>query len=254
MPGSDLAQDAADLLSIANTSGPRSLNQLVVLAAREVAACAGAAATVWRDGEAAVHAASHPDLPGLVRAELSCGRGPAIDALAGGGPVSCPDTLEETRWPEYAGAALRGGVRCSVTMAYRSGVDAVTLSLYGARPRSLEAEQLALAELLTAFGGAVMGNAVEYGDARRAALQWQAAAESRALVDQAKGMLMQALGCSAEDALGKLREISQERNLRVTDVAQRIIDSRGTGQPGRAGTAGGRTAARRGRAKTSGQA
>src|SRR5215471_11342068 len=216
MPPSDLAQEAADLLSIANTSGPRSLNQLVALAARQVPGCAGAAATVWRSGEPAAHAASHPDLPALADAELGCGRGPAIDALAGGGPVSCPDTLEETRWPEYADAALRRGVRCSVTMAYRSDPDAVTLSLSGARPRSLESGQLALAELLTAFGGAVMGNAAEYGDAQRIALQLRAAAESRALVDQAKGMLMQALSCSAEDALNKLRQISQERNLRVT--------------------------------------
>jgi hypothetical protein len=250
MPPSDLAKEAADLLSIANTSGPRSLNQLVALAARHVPACAGAAAIVWRSGEPAAHAASHPDLPGLVDAELGCGRGPAIDALAGGGPVSCPDTLEETRWPEYADAALRRGVRCSVTIAYRSDPGAVTLSLFSARPRSLESGQLALAELLTAFGGAVVGNAAQYGDARRAARQWRAAAESRALVDQAKGMLMQALGCSAEDALAKLREISQKRNLRVTDVAQTIIDSRGVGQ---AGTRG-RAAARPRRAKTPGRA
>jgi hypothetical protein len=226
MPRSDLAQEAADLLSIANTSGFRSLNQLVALAARQVAACLGATAILWRHGEAPIYAVSHPDLPGLADTELRCGSGPAIDALAGGGPVSCPDTLEETRWPEYASAALRCGVRCSVTLAYQPGGGAVTLSLFGARPRSLESGQLPLAELLTAVGGAVMGNAAEYGDARRAALHWQAAAESRALVDQAKGMLMQALGCTAEDALARMRQISQEQNLRVTGVAQRIIDSR----------------------------
>jgi hypothetical protein len=72
-----------------------------------------------------------------------------------------------------------------------------------------------------------MGNAAEYGDAKRTALQLLASAESRAQVDQAKGMLMQALGCSADDALERLRQISQERNLRVTDVAKAIIDARG---------------------------
>ena len=90
-----------------------------------------------------------------------------------------------------------------------------------------------------------------YGEARRAALEWRAAAESRALVDQAKGRLMQALGCSAEDALGKLRQISQEQNHRVTEVAQRIIDSRAGGRPG---TERGRSAAGRRRTRTLGQA
>ena len=225
MPRSDLAHEAAELLSIANTSEPRSLNQLVTLASYQVAACSGATAVVWRGSEPAVRAASHPDLPGLDDVQLSSGRGPVVEALSSGGPVSCPDTLTENRWPEYASAALHRGVRCCVALAYRPGPDAVTLSLCGARPRSLESGQFA--ELLTAFGGAVMGNAAEYGDAKRTALQLRAAAESRALVDQAKGMLMQALGCSAEDALDRLRQISQERNMRVTDVARTIINSRG---------------------------
>jgi hypothetical protein len=240
VPRPDLAHEAAELLSIANTSEPGSLNRLVVLAARQVAACSGATALLWRGSEPAMRAASHPDLPELDDVQLSSGRGPVLDALSGGGPVICPDTLAEARWPEYASAALRRGVRCCVTLAYQSGGDAVTLSLVGARPRSLEPGQLA--ELLTAFGGAVMGNAAEYGDAKRTALQLRAAAESRALVDQAKGMLMQALGCSAEDALEKLRQISQERNLRVTDVARTIIDSRGARG---ARAAGGNGSARR---------
>jgi ANTAR domain len=254
VPRSDLAHEAAELLSIANTSQARALNQLVAFATRQVTACSGAAAALWWQSEPVVRAASHPDLPELVSVQLSSGRGPALDALAGGGPVSSPDTLAEDRWPEYAEAALRRGVRCSVTLAYRSGADAVTLSLFAARPHALESGQLALAELLTAFGGALMGNAAEYGDARRTALQLSAAAESRALVDQAKGMLMQALGCSAEDALGKMREISQEQNLRVTDIAQRIISSQGTGEPGQARTRGGRSDARATRARAPGKA
>jgi len=192
VPRSDFAQEAADLLSVANTSQARALNQLVALATRQVTACSGATAGLWHGTEPVVRAASHPDLPALMSVQLSSGRGPVLDALAQGGPVSCPDTLAEDRWPEYAEAGLRCGVRCSVTLVYLSGAGAVTLSLFGARPLS-------------------------------------AGAESRALVDQAKGMLMQVLGCSAEDALDKMRQISQEENLRVTDIAQRIIDSRGTG-------------------------
>ena len=254
MPRSDFAQEAADLLSVANTSQARALNQLVALATRQVTACSGATAGLWHGSEPVVRAASHPDLPELISVQLSSGRGPVLDALAGGGPVSCPDTLAENRWPEYAEAGLRCGVRCSVTLAYLSGTGAVTLSLFGARPHALESGQLTLAELLTAVGGALMGNAAEYGDARRTALQLSAAAESRALVDQAKGMLMQALGCSAEDALDKMRQISQEQNLRVTDIAQRIIDSRGGGGLGQASTGGRRSDTRAVRARTSGKA
>ena len=84
-------------------------------------------------------------------------------------------------------------MRCSFTLASRPGPEAVTLSLYGARPRLLESGQLELAELFIAFGDTVVGNAADYGDAQRTARQLQAAADSRSIVDQAKGMLMQAL-------------------------------------------------------------
>jgi hypothetical protein len=223
----DLAREAAELLSIAGSSESRSLNQLVALASREVPACSGATAALWRDEEPVVRAASHPDLAELFDLEQRRPAGPWRHALATGEPVSCPDTLDDQRWPEYAAAALCRGVRCSVTLVHQSGSIAITLTLFGARPRALDAEQLPLAGLLVAFGGAVMGNASVYGDVQRMALQLRDAAESRALVDQAKGILMHALGCSAQDALDRMRAISQTRHIKVTEVARRIIDSQG---------------------------
>jgi hypothetical protein len=226
-PASDLARQAADLLSVANLSQPRSLNQLVTLACDHLGACCGATADLWQDGEQVALVASHPDLPELIEAQIGSGRGPVYEALDSADPVNCPDTLEETRWPEYAGAALRHGVRCSVTLASPQAGGAVTISLFAARPRQLGSGQRDLAELLIAFGGTVVGNAADYGDARRTASQLRAAADARTLVDQAKGMLMQARGCTADDALAWMRRVSQERNVRVADVARKVIESGG---------------------------
>jgi hypothetical protein len=222
MAESPLAQGAADLLSVTKASEPRSLNQLVVLATRQVRACSGATAGMWRDGEPVILVASHPDLPELLEAQLASGRGPVLEALAQDEPVSCADTLVEVRWPEYARAALRRGVRCSVTLASRRDDEAVTLSLFGARPRLLESSQRELAELLVILGDAVVGTAADYGEAQRTATQLRAAAESRAVVDQARGMLMQALGCSAEEALEWMRRNSQKHNVKVADIARRV--------------------------------
>jgi AmiR/NasT family two-component response regulator len=47
------------------------------------------------------------------------------------------------------------------------------------------------------------------------------------VVDQAKGVLIHALGCTAEEALQRMRQVSQAQNMKVTDVATRIIESRG---------------------------
>ena len=211
----------------AETAEPRSLNQLVADAAREVPGCAAAVAVLWGDGEPVALASSHPSLPGLIEVQVHAGRGPLLDALVAGGPAACPDTLEDDRWPEFAAAALRTGVRCSLAVASRPGTEAVCLSLFGARPRVLAAHSVPVAERIVAFGGVVVGIASEYDEARRAARQLKDAAESRAVVDQAKGVLMHALGCSADDALARMRQISQARNLKVTEVAARITGARG---------------------------
>lgn len=223
----DLAHEATGLLSTAETSEPRSLNQLVVQAARQVPACSGAAAVLWRDGEPAAVTASHPSLPELIEVQVRCGSGPMLEALSAGEPVGCPDTLEERRWPEYASAALRQGVRCSLSLAYRPGAEAVCLSMFGARPRMLGPDSITVAGRLLSFGGAVVAVASEYGHARRTARQLRDAAESRAVVDQAKGVLMHALGCDAEEALRRMRQVSQAHNMKVTEVAMRVIGSRG---------------------------
>jgi ANTAR domain len=221
----ELAREAADLLSIADKSPARSLAELAALAARQVPACSGATATLWRDGEPQITAATHPDIGELTEAERRSQGGPETLALATGQAAHCPDTLSEDRWPDYASAALACGVRCVVTLAHQSGPEAVTLSLFGARPRTLDPDQLPLAELLVAAGGALVGNLSQYGDARREVLQFRDAATSRALVDQAKGVLMNALGCTADEALGRMRRISQQNEMKVTDVARKIIAS-----------------------------
>jgi hypothetical protein len=232
MPGSDLSE----LLDFGGASDARALNQLAAAAAASVPGCSAANVVMWSDGEPSLVAATHPDLPELVEIQLAVGRGPALDALAHPAEaVLCPDTLGEERWPEYAAAALRVGVRCSLSYANlardgASSVAAVSLTLVGARPRCLDPRRAQMAELLGALGGAVLGAVSRYDDARRTVNQLKDGAESRAIVDQAKGILMHAFGCSAEEALARLRETSQRRNIRAIDVAREVVES--AGRPG----------------------
>jgi AmiR/NasT family two-component response regulator len=56
-----------------------------------------------------------------------------------------------------------------------------------------------------------------------------AALRSRPLVDQACGIIMYVLTCDVDDAFGILRRISQATNRKLTDVARRVVDTRGHG-------------------------
>jgi len=233
LPIEHLGHEAAELLSLTSGGEARSLNRLAELAAWEVPACAGAHAAVWRDGELVAAAATHPDLAELADLQLSTGHGPLVAAAEQGATVSCPDTLDETGWPDYAQAALRRGVRCSVHLVRELPRGALVLSLFGVRPGVLDAESSPVADTLAAFGGAMLANATAYGQAQRTASQLKDAVVARSVVDQAKGILMHALRCDADEALRRLRQESQRRHVKVTEVAAEIVAGarRPTGEP-----------------------
>jgi len=206
LPADDLGLDSAELrrLSPAGT-----LSRLAALAVLEVPGCSAAHVTVWRDGELAEVAATHPDAAALVdleRASLDALAGPLTAAARDCLPVSCADTLAEERWPGWAAGALARGVRGCTCLVRELPPVTLVLALLSVRPRALDAASAGVADLLA----------------------------GRAVTDQAKGILIHALGCGADEALAHLRRLAQRRNLKVTEVAAEVIAAYGGGGQARA--------------------
>ena len=61
----------------------------------------------------------------------------------------------------------------------------------------------------------------------------QQALEDRKLVERAKGLLMSALDLSEQDAFRRLQLTARERNLRLADVAARIVEQQTLLEPKR---------------------
>jgi hypothetical protein len=218
----DLGHEATELLSLSNGEA-KSLSKLAEMAVRQVPGCAAAHATIWRGGELAAVSASHPDPAELVDLETRIGLGPLTTAVSEGKPVSCADTLYDERWPRWAEEALRRGLRSSVHLVRQFPPMTLVLALFGARPGSLDADGVPMAEMLARFGSTVFANSLAYGEAQRTATQLKDSVAARAVTDQAKGILMHALGCDADEALRYLRRESQRRHVKVTEVAARVI-------------------------------
>lgn len=231
MPVEDLGYEAAELVSLSATEAT-SLYKLAELAVRQVPGCAAAHAAIWRDGELAQVAATHPDTAELSELQLRSERGPLFDAARSGVPVICADTLTETRWPEWAQAALRRGVRSAVDLVRRSPSVTLVLALFGVRPGVLDTDAVPMAQMLAQLGGTVLTNTIAYDEVQRTATQLKDSVAARAVTDQAKGILMHALGCDADQALAYLRRESQRRHVKVTEVAARIIATHAGREPG----------------------
>lgn len=221
-----LGDRAAELLSLSHGGRAEALCGLAELAAAQVPGCAGAYALVWRGADDVTVAATHPDLAWLADTQVRGGTGPVLDAVRARRRVRCTDLAGEGRWPDFADAALARGVRCCVHLIRQlPGAGALVLGLYGVRPGVLDENPIA--GTLAAFGRAMLANATAYGEAQLIATQFQDAVVARSIVDQAKGILMHALGCDADDALRHLRREAQRRNIKVTEVASEVVKSHG---------------------------
>lgn len=160
-------------------------------------------------------AASHPMARRLDGLQYLLNEGPFFDAVPADGPVTCADLEASPGWPEFAPRAVLSGVHAilSVRLPTQHGVDA--LNIY-----YRQAGEFAAGTRSTAVAVAAEV-AVALGGARRIA-NLTVALRSRDLIGQAKGIVMERYKLSADAAFALLSRISQERNIKVRDLAAEV--------------------------------
>jgi GAF domain-containing protein len=156
----------------------------------------------------------------LDRLQTRFGEGPCIDAAVDDLVVRTDDFETEQRWPQYSRAVCDIGVRSGLSFKlYTGDRTAGALNLFSRRPHAFNAESEAVGSVLAAHAAAAIL-------ASREGQQLQSALLSRDLIGQAKGVLMERFGVDAVRAFEMLRRLSQEMNVRLAEVAQRVIDTR----------------------------
>jgi AmiR/NasT family two-component response regulator len=90
-----------------------------------------------------------------------------------------------------------------------------------------------LAQELTDAASVVLANATAYWQAFDLSEHYNEAMKSRAVIEQAKGMLMaRSETLTADDAFELLRSASQRENVKLRHIAQRIVDRQPPPQAG----------------------
>ena len=203
------------------------ITQLGLQAMRCSPCCRGATVTAGVPGGGIRSSATHPDLAALACPGETGGDGPVSAALALRLPVASPDLLEEDRWPSFRALALLTGLRsCLAVPVFRYGfATAVTLYAFwpGVLAPGLERPVRVLGE---AFIDALVRDE-DYASAQLEVGQLRTAMPSRAVIDQASGMVMRAVGCDSEQAFDFLRSISQRTNRKLSEIAGEVVRSRG---------------------------
>ncbi|RJL34496.1 GAF and ANTAR domain-containing protein [Bailinhaonella thermotolerans] len=216
-----LAHDLAALTRVGTASIETVLHRVTALAVTGIAGCSGGTIQIWDDGRVIRSAASHSGLARLLARERALGEGPSREAVRRARRVTAPDLMRDDRWPAYARSAVRHGVRSALILPMRVGESSAALGVYGARPQEFDER---LAEMVAAHMAVALANSLDYDFLRSETLQLREALTSRAEIDQAKGILMGAKGCDADTAFEELRKVSQRHQVRVADVARRLVE------------------------------
>ena len=202
------------------------LQRVADLAVRTIPGCTAAGVTlVGDDGRPETTASTSPLVLEVDARQYANGDGPCLDALRHRRINSVDAREAAQRWPEFAGSAAEVGMRSFLASPLIAADEAIgSLNLYSESPDGFDALDDALVALFSGQASVALANARLYRSARRLSDQLQEALASRAVIEQAKGVLMGQLGVRAEVAFDLLREQSQRENRKLRDVAHTIVD------------------------------
>lgn len=155
------------------------------------------------------------------------GYGPCVDAGRAGQLFLVDDMLTEERWPDYARHVAALGVRSSLSVPLPfQGVTIGAINNYAREPGSFGDADVELGQEVAAWVALAVGNADLAARSVEDLANMREAMVSRAVIEQAKGMLMERHQVSEDEAFTALTRTSQNTNIKLRDVAAQLVDTR----------------------------
>jgi GAF domain-containing protein len=205
----------------------QTLDRLLAGCVAALPMCDDASVTLLRDGAPRTAAATSDRAFAIDQWEYAHERGPCIDALRDGGEHYLADAGDSAAYEGFAAFVAPLGIVSVAGLPLAAGGAVVgALNVYAERPHAFGDEPSRdLLRFVAAQAATAAHNVRVYDASRTLATQLTAAMESRATIEQAKGILTAQRGCSPEDAFALLRAASQRENVKLRQVAERIVAS-----------------------------
>jgi GAF domain-containing protein len=154
------------------------------------------------------------------------GHGPCLHAARTGEAIEIADTRTDDRWPDYARPAAERGNRSSLSVPLVIDEDDRifgALNLYSRKPEAFDEDARVAAMAFGPYAAVAAGNVHAYQTARSMADNLQAALETRAAIEQAKGILMERHKMTPDHAFRLLAVASMNANRKLRHVAEDLV-------------------------------
>jgi GAF domain-containing protein len=217
-----------DLQSVLAAEEPieEALRVLADAAVRVIADADAVSITVVDGSDARTVAATSDNVVRIDADQYALGEGPCLEAAHTRTPVRVAIDEARDRWPAFAAAAEKAGVRAYLSAPLAVGDDVLgSLNVYGYSEGAFDPYDEAVLRLFTTAASGAITGARRSARSRELITNLSRALVSRAEIDQAKGALMAVHGIEADAAFQRLVAESQANNIKLSEVARRLLAS-----------------------------
>ena len=154
----------------------------------------------------------------LDKLQEEVGEGPCLDAVWEQEVVRVPDVRNEERWPAFCAAAAEVGVGSMICLQlFVTGDQLGAMNLYAFTPGAFDDGAEDIARMLASHAAVALAGAEHESNLRKGI-------DSRDLIGQAKGILMERHKLTADQAFAVLARASQDLNRKLIDVALEVTE------------------------------
>jgi transcriptional regulator with GAF, ATPase, and Fis domain len=188
--------------------------------------CTSASVTIL-DGDRAITVGSTDETAqALDDAQYAAREGPCLSAAREGRFVRIEDTSSDERWPKFAASARKHGVKSSLSVPLTLAGEATYggFNVYGEVAGGFSDDDEALCRTFAGQASIVVANAQAYWAMFESSRNLSTAMQTRAVIEQAKGVLIASNRIGAGDAFELLRRRSMSANRKLRDVAADTVN------------------------------
>lgn len=209
------------------------LKRVADLSVRAIPSCDSAGLTLPQDGGFHTPVTSD-DLAKVVdEVQYQAGEGPCLASVASGEVNKIDVMEEETRWPRFTRGTVAAGVASSLSVPMRVDGTTGALNLYSLTRNGFSQRDVEIAHEFASQAAVAIANASVYAASRALTEQLNIALQTRDVIGQAKGILMEREGIGDQEAFDMLRIMSQKTNIKLREVAERLVREHSAAEGGK---------------------
>ena len=210
-------------------TGHRPLRETLVLiaefAVEAIPGAEGAGLTMLEVAEPQTVVASAEFVHAVDDVQYRLGEGPCLLAVETGKTQTSGSLGGDARWPRFGPRIGRMGVHSVLSLPLLLPDQVVgALNVYAHPKDAFGASSVRIGELFARPAAVSVYNAQVLAQSQLLAGQLKEALTSRAVIDQAIGIIMSRTGAGPEEAFERLRTRSQAEHIKVAEVSRVLVD------------------------------